>query len=85
MQEALTNIAKHAGAAHVWISVVRHDGSVEVSIRDDGSGFDPESADGGFGLTGMSERVSLAGGELEIFSAPGSGTSVRAVLPVDSV
>jgi signal transduction histidine kinase len=51
-------------------------------VRDDGSGFEPEDrGDGGFGLIGMDERVSLVGGRLEIDSAPGRGTTVRASLP----
>jgi signal transduction histidine kinase len=84
VQEALTNISKHAGASHVWLNVACSGRSLELSVRDDGSGFEPESVGSGFGLTGMRERAALAGGELEIFSASGSGTSIRAVLPVGS-
>ena len=82
VQEALTNAVRHAGATRIQIDVVEHDGHVDVAVRDDGSGFDPETTNrGGFGLTGMRERVELAGGELDIDSGP-SGTTVKARLPV---
>ncbi len=82
VQEALTNAVRHAGASHIRIDVTEHDGSVEVAVADDGRGFDPETTKGGgFGLTGMRERVELADGELDIDSGP-SGTTVRARLPV---
>ena len=82
MQEALTNAVRHAGASRISIDVKEHDGCVEVAVSDDGRGFDPETTDGGgFGLTGMRERVELADGELDIDSGP-SGTTVRARLPV---
>ena len=82
MQEALTNAVRHAGASRIRIDVTEHDGCVEVAVTDDGHGFDPETTDGGgFGLTGMRERVELADGELDIDSGP-SGTTVRARLPV---
>jgi signal transduction histidine kinase len=81
VQEALTNAVRHAGASHIRIEVTEHDGCVEVAVTDDGGGFDPETTDGGFGLTGMRERVELADGELDIDSGP-SGTTVRARLPV---
>ena len=81
VQEALTNAVRHAGASHIRIDVTDHDGSVEVAVADNGRGFDPDTTDGGFGLTGMRERVELADGELDIDSGP-SGTTVRARLPV---
>ena len=82
VQEALTNAVRHAGASRIRIDVTEHDGCVEVAVADDGRGFDPETTDGGgFGLTGMRERVELADGELDIDSGP-SGTTVRARLPV---
>ncbi|MEX0992859.1 MAG: GAF domain-containing sensor histidine kinase [Solirubrobacterales bacterium] len=83
VQEALTNVSKHASASHVWLSVSRVGEIVEVSVRDDGSGFEPDLASGGFGLVGMRERVTLAGGELEIYSAPGSGASIHATFPIE--
>jgi two-component system, NarL family, sensor histidine kinase DevS len=81
VQEALTNAVRHASASHIRVDVTDRDGSVEVTVADDGRGFDPETTDGGFGLTGMRERVELADGELDIDSGP-SGTTVRARLPV---
>jgi signal transduction histidine kinase len=82
VQEALTNAVRHAGAGKVRIDVTERDGCVEVTVSDDGQGFDPGADNGGgFGLTGMRERVELADGELDIQS-DGSGTTVRARLPV---
>ena len=81
VQEALTNIAKHARAEHVGIDVALDYDVVRVEVTDDGRGFDPEARVEGFGLVGMRERVALAHGQLEIESAPGR-TVVRASLPV---
>jgi signal transduction histidine kinase len=82
IQEALTNVAKHADAdsAEVHLAVEGH--AVEIVVSDDGVGMDVEAATDGFGLVGMRERVSLVGGALEIESAPGSGTTIRAQVPV---
>jgi signal transduction histidine kinase len=82
VQETLTNISKHADAERAWIDVVHHGGTVEITVRDDGKGFDPKRADGGFGLIGMKERIALIEGRLAIESASGSGTTVRAEIPV---
>jgi len=82
VQEALNNVAKHAGASRAEAMVERSGDTVEVTVRDDGRGFDPTSANGGFGLTGMRERVELAGGALEIDAAPGRGTTVFASIPL---
>jgi signal transduction histidine kinase len=81
VQEALTNIAKHAHASTAVVTVAHEPGSVRVEVRDDGRGFDPSAGSDGFGLTGMRERVTQAGGTLEISSSP-RGTTVDAVLPV---
>ena len=81
VQEALTNIAKHARAEHVRIDVALDYDVVRVEVTDDGRGFDPEARVEGFGLVGMHERVALAHGQLEIESAAGR-TGVRASLPV---
>jgi PAS domain S-box-containing protein len=81
VQEALTNVAKHARAEHVRLRVVERNGSIEVVVQDDGVGFDPLSVDEGFGLLGMRERVAMAGGEIDLRSAPGHGTTMRASLP----
>jgi len=80
VQEALTNIVKHSKASQVDVTVSASDGSVVVGVTDNGEGFDATKAVGGFGLIGMRERVSLAGGELELKPSP-SGTTVAAVLP----
>lgn len=82
LQEALSNVMKHADARAISVRVaVSPEGAAELVVRDDGSGFEPRKPRRGFGLDGMSERVELAGGELEISSAPGEGTAVRVVLP----
>jgi two-component system, NarL family, sensor histidine kinase DevS len=81
VQEALTNVAKHSGAAHATVSVVERDGRIEVTVADDGRGFSGEDGTAGFGLIGMRERIRLAGGRHEIDTAPGRGTTVRAWLP----
>jgi signal transduction histidine kinase len=81
VQEALTNVAKHADAERVQVAVERSNGHVQVTVRDDGRGFDPEGRGGGLGLVGMRERVELAGGRLEIESQPAGPTVVRALVP----
>jgi signal transduction histidine kinase len=80
IQEALTNIAKHAGADRADISVELSDARTVVRVADNGTGFDTTKASSGFGLTGMRERIVLAGGQLDISSAP-AGTTIDAVLP----
>jgi signal transduction histidine kinase len=72
VQEALTNIVKHAEAANVSILLVRGKGSATVVIEDDGQGFDPDKTrEGGLGLVGMRERAELHEGRLRIESEPG--------------
>jgi signal transduction histidine kinase len=80
VQEALTNVAKHSGAKRVRIDVAATDGQVKLEVADDGTGFNPDVVDAGFGLTGMRERVALTGGAIDIASGRG-GTTVRATLP----
>jgi signal transduction histidine kinase len=80
VQEALTNVTKHAAAERVQVEVARTNGTVEVVVADDGRGFDPGARSGGLGLVGMRERVELSGGRLEIRCGP--GTRVTARLPV---
>lgn len=82
-QEALTNVCKHAGAAHATVSVRACDGNVALEVSDDGRGFDPAAASSGFGLVGLRERAQLAGGDLEIDSSP-QGTTIRTLLPLDA-
>ena len=81
VQEAMTNVVKHAEATSARIKVEENDESVTVTVEDDGSGFDDQAEHDGFGLLGMRERVGLRGGDLEITSAPGRGTRVTATLP----
>ena len=64
------------------MSVIEQDGQVHVTVRDDGRGFDQTAATAGFGLAGMRERVELLGGQLELSSVIGEGTTVTATLPV---
>lgn len=76
-QEALNNIAKHSGAGQVLIHLEYDNGTVALSIRDDGLGFDPEQAPPDhYGLTIMQERAKAAGAALVIWSEPGQGTKV---------
>ena len=83
VQEALTNVGRHAGATGVRVGLERSTSDLLLMVADDGRGFDPATSPGGggFGLRGMSERVGLAGGRLEIVSAPGAGTTLRATFP----
>ena len=81
VQEALTNVAKHAQASRVRVAIGQSNGALWLEVEDDGSGFEAAAKTSGFGLAGMRERVSLAGGTLEI-SSPGKGTLVTATLPV---
>ncbi|WP_166678638.1 sensor histidine kinase [Kribbella voronezhensis] len=83
VQEAMTNVAKHAKARSARILVERNEAGVAVRVIDDGQGFDPgRRPDGRHGLTGMQERVRIHDGTLSISSSPGSGTTVSAWLPV---
>jgi len=81
VQEALTNVRKHAGARHTAVSLNAVDGVVVLEVTDDGSGFDPgrleEALDHGFGLASMRERVEQIGGTLAVHTAPGQGTRVE--------
>jgi signal transduction histidine kinase len=81
VQEALTNIAKHAGARHVSVLLVRRGSLVAAIVEDDGNGFDPGDPVAGIGLAGMRERVALVEGRLEIESSPGAGTTLVAEVP----
>ncbi|MEJ5311354.1 MAG: PAS domain S-box protein [Anaerolineae bacterium] len=88
IQEALTNVSKHARATHVCVAVSRTDHAVTVSIEDNGNGFAPEEiaqrqdAARGLGLLGMQERVAALGGVFAIHSEPGQGTRLRIEIPL---
>ena len=81
VQEALSNVIRHAGARRVTVAVRQLAAEVEIEVGDDGRGFHPEPT-AGFGLAGMRERAVLAGGSLSVSSADGGPTHVRARLPV---
>ena len=80
VQEALTNVIKHAGAANVHVLVDHSDDLVLISVEDDGTGFDADAQTSGFGLAGMRERAYLAGGAVDFESGEG-GTHLRIRLP----
>ena len=90
-QEAMSNIARHAEAENVSLTLEFQHEVVAIDIEDDGQGFDVEATlargkDGSpFGLMGMRERVDLLDGTLVVESRPGEGTSVRVRVPVDRV
>ncbi|TDE09880.1 sensor histidine kinase [Jiangella asiatica] len=88
VQEALTNVAKHAAAGAVTVAVEYTTDELRVVVSDDGCGFDPDDPprpdghiSGGFGVTVMRQRAAAAGGTLLVTSAPGSGTTVTVALP----
>jgi signal transduction histidine kinase len=82
VQEATTNVAKHARAQNVWVTLGMEGGQVRLEVRDDGAGFDtavpPRSA---YGLVGMRYRVEAEHGTLAVDAAPGRGTTIRVTLP----
>ena len=84
-QEALTNVVRHAEAGRVSVRLTAHADRLELAIEDDGRGFSVEEArgrpDSSIGLFGMSERIALVDGRIEIDSKPGGGTAVRASVP----
>jgi len=88
VQIALTNVARHAQARHVTITIRRQESDLELLINDDGAGFDVAAAleraihGATLGLLSMQERVRLAGGTLDIHSSPGHGTEIRARFPI---
>jgi signal transduction histidine kinase len=82
VQEALTNIVKHAGATRVSVLLRRKDGGLLAVVEDDGAGFDPSrTREAALGLAGMRERLALVGGRLQIESASGAGTTLAAEVP----
>jgi signal transduction histidine kinase len=81
VQEALTNVIRHASARHVSVLLNRKNDAVSVVIDDDGVGFDAATARSGVGLLGMRERVELLDGRLTVESTPGTGTTLILDLP----
>jgi signal transduction histidine kinase len=82
VQEALSNVLKHAGATRARVVLRRERGAVRLTVADNGSGFPPELKAPGFGLSSIAQRVALLGGSHEVVSAPGSGTSVVVIVPL---
>jgi len=81
LQEALANVRKHARATVVSVTVAPDGDGMRMTVRDDGVGFDPSAARTGFGLDGISDRATLAGGDVEVESAPGRGATLTILLP----
>ncbi len=84
MQEALTNVMKHAGPAHARVAVRFAERELELEVADDGRGLSAAQNGGGHGLVGMRERVALYGGSLAVGPGVDSGFAVRARLPITS-
>lgn len=84
MQEALTNIARHAGATQIWVEIAQRKKRIILQVRDNGCGIDQQEVQNpkSLGLKGMMERASIAGGTIEINGAPGRGTTIRVVVPL---
>ncbi len=82
VQEALTNVAKHAGADRVDLRARWDEHEILIVVSDDGRGFDPDAVASGHGMRGMRERVESLGGEIAVDSQPDTGTRVTARLPV---
>jgi signal transduction histidine kinase len=84
LQEALTNVTRHANAKRVEVRVLGKAGGIDVTVRDDGEGFE-QSATSGRGLASMQSRIESIGGTLAIASNAGRGTLVHAHVPVEAV
>ncbi len=88
VQEAITNIARHAEANEANISLTKKDDQLIVRVEDNGIGFDPDSVmrrqQQAWGLRGMEERITLLGGRFYVGSRPGNGTLVLAEIPLDN-
>jgi signal transduction histidine kinase len=86
VQEALTNVSRHAGAENLYLRISRKDRALIVSATDDGEGFDPAATtdEKTFGLLGMEERAEACGGSLEVSSKPGKGTTVEVRVPEET-
>lgn len=84
LQEALTNSARHGQATEIGVRLEVGPERLQMTVRDDGCGFEVGRAPRGVGLTSMAERVDYLGGQLELTSAPGEGTTVRVAVPLRS-
>jgi len=83
--EALNNVAKYSGARRAEVRLAQSNGDLTFEVSDDGAGFDVDRTSYGTGLRGMADRVEAIGGELEIRSSPGHGTSVAGRIPTSAV
>jgi len=81
VQEALTNVARHAGASETIVDIAEKDDGIQLSVADNGCGFDVANRTKRFGLLGMRERVKILGGSLDIDSHPERGTRITGWLP----
>jgi signal transduction histidine kinase len=81
-QEACANAVRHGNARRLAVSMTRHDGHVELAVRDTGTGFDPAAPHGGSGLAHIRDRVAELGGTVDIDSAPGRGAALTVRVPV---
>jgi two-component system, NarL family, sensor histidine kinase DevS len=81
VQEALNNAVQHGAPRRAGVEVSEDGAMLRIRVHDDGRGFDPSAPSDGFGLTSMRERAKLAGGTLELRSAPGEGTTIVATIP----
>jgi signal transduction histidine kinase len=84
-QEALTNVARHAHASKVRLTLTYLDDMLLLDVADDGTGFDPAVESGGYGLVGMRHRLDGVGGTLTVESTPGYGTTLNAAVPLPAV
>ena len=80
-QEALSNVAQHAGASHVEVDFSANGHGLELRVRDDGRGFSPETTRDGVGLSGIAERARMVGARFEVESSPGNGTALTLEVP----
>ena len=83
LQEALSNVAKHAGVQEAWVRLRRSGSALELDVEDHGKGMDPPSGRRGLGLVTMRERAALVGGTIECVQPRGGGTLVRLRVPVE--
>ena len=86
VQESVTNAMKHGKCQQIWVKVEWCTKLVTVTIKDNGTGFDPKLVqESSFGLLGMNERIDLLKGEMLVESSPGNGTTIMFRIPVDEV
>ena len=84
VQEALTNVLNHAHAQQVSVQMIALPDHLELTVTDDGCGFDPTAiAEGRYGLIGINERVKLLGGKVVVMSSPGEGTQLEVTIPLE--